>query len=364
MPGLLPEIVNDSPIFIVGTERSGSNLLRLILNAHSDILVPHPPHILHYFSAIEASYGDLNSPPNYASLVADMFRLIDVHIYPWEEDLSQAVVIEKSHSKSVFGAFAAIYDTLLQLSGKQRWGCKSTFMIHHVEEIFAQYPNAKLIWLIRDPRDVAASSMKSVFNPFHPYYTALLWKKQQLLGLQTEAQYGPERIKRLHYESLLENPHQSIRELCDFLNVVFEEAMLEYSQTEAAIKSSHLSESWKNATSSVMRNNAGKYRKSLSAEQIQAVEMVAGQLMQDFSYPLQSIDTNFRPSYWQRCKFKLQDVMINLDVQWRSLRRDKNVSRRFRRRLFLQGLNFSRRGKVLLKVLCKYFSASHRSQQS
>jgi len=36
------------PLFILGTERSGSNLLRLICNAHSRITIPHPPHILRY----------------------------------------------------------------------------------------------------------------------------------------------------------------------------------------------------------------------------------------------------------------------------------------------------------------------------
>jgi hypothetical protein len=360
MPTLLTENVNDSPIFIVGTERSGSNLLRLILNAHSDILVPHPPHILHYFSAIESSYGDLDSAEHYANLVDDIFRLIDVHIYPWDEDLSQAAVIENSDKRSVFGAFASIYGTLLSLSGKKRWGCKSTFMIHHAEAIYDQFPNAKLIWLIRDPRDVAASSMKSVFNPFHPYYTGLLWKQQQLLGLATEARYGPERIKRLHYESLIEHPQQAIQELCDYLDVVFEETMLEFSQTKEAIKASRLSESWKNATSSVMRDNAGKYRNSLSREKIQAVELVAGALMQDFSYPFEPVDENLCLSRWHTSKFMLQDLLINIDVQWRSLRRDKNFYRRLQRSLFLKRLTISR----CIKGLTTRLPGSSRGSQS
>lgn len=41
----------DSPIFIIGTERSGTNLLRLILNAHPNIALPHPPHIMKIFSS-------------------------------------------------------------------------------------------------------------------------------------------------------------------------------------------------------------------------------------------------------------------------------------------------------------------------
>ena len=45
------------PLYIIGTERSGSNLLRVILNAHADIDVPHPPHILKYLHALAPGYG-------------------------------------------------------------------------------------------------------------------------------------------------------------------------------------------------------------------------------------------------------------------------------------------------------------------
>ena len=48
-----------APLFIIGTERSGSNLLRLILDAHPGITVPHPPHVMNYFAALEGRYGDL-----------------------------------------------------------------------------------------------------------------------------------------------------------------------------------------------------------------------------------------------------------------------------------------------------------------
>ena len=42
-----------APVFIVGTERSGSNLLRVMLNASSELAVPHPPHVMRYFAPLE-----------------------------------------------------------------------------------------------------------------------------------------------------------------------------------------------------------------------------------------------------------------------------------------------------------------------
>ena len=62
----------------MGTERSGSNLLRLILNAHSRIAVPHPPHVLRYFAPLEAGYGDLSRRGNRARLVDDVLPAEDL----------------------------------------------------------------------------------------------------------------------------------------------------------------------------------------------------------------------------------------------------------------------------------------------
>ena len=71
------------PLFIVGTERSGSNLLRVILNSHPNIVIPHPPHIMRYFAPLEARYGDLSDPRNFRRLVDDVLTLVKAHIHPW-----------------------------------------------------------------------------------------------------------------------------------------------------------------------------------------------------------------------------------------------------------------------------------------
>ena len=67
------------PLYIIGTERSGSNLLRVMLNAHSGIVLPHPPHILRYFSPLEKAYGDFEESENLSRLVSDVLRLIVGH---------------------------------------------------------------------------------------------------------------------------------------------------------------------------------------------------------------------------------------------------------------------------------------------
>lgn len=56
------------PIQMIGTQRSGSNLLRLLLNQYTEIVAPHPPHILQRFYPLLPAYGDLLVAENMAKL--------------------------------------------------------------------------------------------------------------------------------------------------------------------------------------------------------------------------------------------------------------------------------------------------------
>ena len=144
--------MRSAPIYIIGTERSGSNLLRVILNAHSGIDIPHPLHICNYFSRLVTGYGDITEDGPRGALVRDVLRLKAVHIYPWEVQIDAERVVRES--KDLLSITAAIYDQHLEASGKRRWGNKSTFMIHHVDQILARDPGARLVWLVRDVRDI------------------------------------------------------------------------------------------------------------------------------------------------------------------------------------------------------------------
>ena len=146
-----------------------------------------------------------------------MCFFIKHHIFPWDEyqldskDL-YSTVVHSSH----FGCMATIYEHILEQNTKQRWGCKSTFMIHYIEDVMDVYPNARFLWLIRDPRDVSASAKSSVFSPCHPFWSAQLWEEQQRYGLQMEQKYGSSVILRCHYEDLLSKSEQELQRICTF----------------------------------------------------------------------------------------------------------------------------------------------------
>jgi hypothetical protein len=325
--------MTESPLFIIGTERSGSNLLRLILNTHSRIAVPHPPHIVRYFAPLESAYGGLvGSDTAFTALVDDVLAFVRLHIYPWEIRIDRTRVLREASPRDSFGITTALYDQYREHAGKARWGCKSTFMIDHTDRVLTRFPDARLIYLTRDPRDVAASSRKSVFNPFHPYFTAQLWARQQRTGLKLLQSLSPRSILHLRYEDLVTEPAITVARVCDFLGEAFEETMLRYFETPEARKSASLSRSWANTGRDILHDNRGKYRKELSADEIRLVEGVAREEMEQLGYA-PDFPPSPAPSRLAVCGYHLRNLGSRCLVECGSLLFDRNHWRRWTRDL-------------------------------
>jgi hypothetical protein len=320
------------PIFIIGTERSGSNLLRLILNSHPEIAVPHPPHIMAYFGPVEKYYGDLTRVENFRRLTRDVVAHIRGHIHPWNVPLDEAALLRDVSPPSLFGLYAALYGQYTNATGKKRWGCKSTFMIHYVDRILAQYPDAQIIWLVRDPRDVALSSRESVFNPYHPYFTARLWAEQQELGLRWEKALSPSNLLRIHYEHLISDPSATVERICQFIGATFEPRMLHFFETEDARTSASLARDWRNTAVPILSGNAQKFLSQMSSDEVAVVESAAGETMRRLGYePLFAHHAHERPGLLRRARYLFGNELLRLRVEYRSLRGDRNQWLRWRR---------------------------------
>ena len=330
--------MNSAPFYIIGTERSGSNLLRVILNAHPNIDVPHPPHIMRYFGPLVDGYGDVSNPTARAHLIADILRLIETHISPWDITIDAKQILEDS--SDLMSVVGAIYDQHCAHTGKQRWGCKSTFMVHYVDEALNRDPDARFIWLVRDPRDVAASSRKSVFSPCHPVLTARLWRKQQAEAIELMERH-PEAVHRLRYEDLLTDSETTIRTLCDFLGEDFVPELLAHQTTTAARQGAELSKSWKNTAAPILKSNSGKYKTVLCEAEVAMVESISGDLMTTLGYS-RDLDDSF-PRI-NEVEVQLRNVLERTGIEFRSMREDKNHWRRWNRAVLMSWLELRRKG--------------------
>lgn len=321
-------IRSGGPIMIIGTERSGSNLLRLILNQHSRIVVPHPPHFLRYLAPIAPAYGDLTDEGNRRALVRDALTLVRRHIHPWEHHIDQEAVV-RTAGPTLFGVVAAIYEQYRLAEGKARWGCKSTFTVHHVADVLAERPDARFLWLVRDPRDVAVSSKRSVFNPFHPYLTARLWENQQRIAFAEWERRGPGVVHLIRYEDLVSEPRATLERMCDFLGEPFETPMLSHDSSVTARRLAVLSESWRNTALPITRASVERHLAGLSTGERAQVEGVTQPLLSHLGYLVSGTPSPAAPRSPRAVR--LRDVVLRCSVELRSMRHDRNYLRRIRR---------------------------------
>jgi len=326
----------NAPFFIVGTERSGSNLLRLILSVHPEIYLPHPPHLMRCLRRHEHRYGELTRTKNLARLIDDVLTLVRLHPYPFEFRPTREQVQEVLPSQSLLGVVLAVYEAASRLAGKPRWGCKSTFMLDHLGGVFALCPTAKFVHLVRDGREVAASAKASIFNDFHVWYSASRWRDEQRLAYIWSQELPPERFHTLRYEDLLAAPEERLRALCAFLELPFHSAMLEHSSGPEARRCATLSSSWQNTDRPIGQYGATR-RPELSPEELSLFEALAHRELVAWGYPLRDelvpvltrgARPTWRPTYWFSQQF------LRLRVELRHLR-DPITPLRLRKRLWL-----------------------------
>ena len=222
-------------LFMIGTQRSGSNLLRLMLNQQPAIAAPHPPHILERFTPLLPLYGDLQTDRNFDRLVDDVCRMIELNPVPWEGvSLDRETVKGCCFDRSLMAVYGAVHDLMSEAKGAFVWCCKSLANVHFLPEIMGFFPDARFVYLYRDGRDVALSFRKAVVGEKSFYHIARNWHYEQKLSLELRDRVDPADFFPLSYEDLTSDTEATLRRLMGHFNIPFDEDMLLFNISEDA----------------------------------------------------------------------------------------------------------------------------------
>jgi len=273
------------PVFMIGTQRSGSNLLRVMLSQLKEIAAPHPPHILQRMMPLVAGYGDLNNNAGFLQLIDDVCQLVENNPVPWEGvTLDRVDIMNRCRARSLVAVFGAVYDTMARAKGARTWLCKSLANIHYLDDIERYFDDFRYVYLYRDGRDVAVSFRKAVVGEKHFYHIAREWAETQRLALSTLSRLSPEQVITVSYDDLTTVPVQTMRRLCRFLGAEYDEKVLEFHESGEAQRAAASSTLWSNVTRPVMSDNSRKYLTEASADDIRLFEWVAGDVLDTLGY--------------------------------------------------------------------------------
>jgi len=221
---------NNRPIFILGCERSGTTMLRLILHSHTNIAIPPQTKYIKKVYKRRLFFGNLSKQKNKNNIIKWFYdnhnkktKIIDLGLNP--NDI-------KSEMTKSGNSLGAILSTIFQLyssqQNKSRWGDKHPYYIKYLDQLFKLFPDAQVIHIIRDGRDAVASLKSMPWWKNNSIYSMLNWQEAISNGKRAMLKYSSNQFIEIRYEDIIEDHEKNIKILCDFLEEDFSPKMLEF----------------------------------------------------------------------------------------------------------------------------------------
>jgi hypothetical protein len=286
-------------VFIIGSPRSGTTLLRLMLTSHPFIVVPPECGFIIWWLE---KYRDWNAAAadseRAVDFVADLAR--SKKIETWDLDFDALLTQCRRARPANYSALVSLVNEAYarrRKPGFHRWGDKNNFHVRHVETLHSLFPKAQFLHLVRDGRDVACSyqqlgraEIKSLYAPKLPtdiVEIAAEWKGNVEAVGNAFSTIPPAQRLEIRYEDIVTQSESILREVCEFLDESYSPQMLDYhvlNRRDGLEPSEFLR--WKPKTLDAPDAAAlGKFRTELSAAEIKSFEEIAGGLLRKYRYP-------------------------------------------------------------------------------
>jgi len=212
--------------FIIGVQRSGTTVLRLILNNHSAISIPEEASFLKPLLTKKNLMNPLPLSRKRKRIIL-RYLLDDYQFKKWrmEEELLSPLMEKQLTMRQLIGF---LYVTFGQKHGKHMCGEKNPTFIRKLKLLRDVYPNAKFIHIVRDGRDVYLSfKSRSHYSAASLALSSFEWSIK-LSIIHRALKKAGSRVFELRYEDLIRDPVSQIKRVCSFLDVSFEEHMLDF----------------------------------------------------------------------------------------------------------------------------------------
>lgn len=290
MPVAAKKCVN--PFFIVGAGRSGSTLLRVILSRHSLLCIPPESWFL-----LPLSQKFPFDRPLADSDIDAACKIITGH-RRWPDfgfdagSFSQQVA--EKRIDSIRGLCDLFFGLCMERAGKPRWGDKTPPYIRIVPEIMKLYPEAKIIYLVRDGRDVVNSFIETGWHGPGAWANCREWidATRRFASLSENSNLA-ERILRIRYEDLVTRTEAVVSDICAFLGVDPEPSILRWSDEEQPMVPQRESHAHTKLGRRPRETDLYRWRNGSSAVRVLLLESYMRRELTIENYPLR-----FRSTMW------------------------------------------------------------------
>lgn len=271
--------------FLLCSERSGSNLISKLVDAHSEFIGPAPTHMVRLFAQNILNYGDLDRDDNWSVLLGDVVESLGSQLGKWQKEFTIDNLWSGVGERSLRAIIRYVYESEARAQGKRQVFLKENHAYNFVSFYSIAFPDAKYVYLVRDPRDVCLSWKVSPNHPGGIEKGAETWKADQENSLRVFGYLRESaRVKLVKYEELVADTTRVAEDLCEFLGVGFEPSMLDYHKKTLTRQNADRLHDWQNLAKPVMTANFNKYRTELSSAEIGLIEQICQREMSLLGY--------------------------------------------------------------------------------
>lgn len=263
--------------FIVGCSRSGTTLLSVLLDRHSRLCVT--PETA-FFGELAPQLPTISDDQALLPLLRSWRRLPELHL---EAEAVLARLAAQGWQPTAGNLLASLLDLYAQAQGKQRCGEKTPQHLAHVDTILRCFPNAKIICLLRDGREVALSLRAMPWWGSSDLQAAADHWKLCLRQMESCVQQYPRQFKVIKFEELAAHPEATLTTVMNYLDERFEPDQLRTDVPSGVVLAR--SREWKGqALEAVDATRINGRRELASAAEIALLDQAVGDDLRRYGY--------------------------------------------------------------------------------
>jgi hypothetical protein len=279
-------------IFVCGRQHSGNTMMAALFGLMPGYLATQGEEV---FLECRARLDRLHTAVERAQWMGQHLKIEDAQV----EAVVQAQLLDWARANPQ----ARAIDVFLKASslsaaalGKSAWARKATSYIFHVDEILREMPSVRLIYLVRNPFDLAASVKRRDRWHEHLVGIALSWNRGTALAMHYEKRY-PARVHLMRYEKLVATPQEKIKRLCRFLGETYDPSLLAVPHVNLSDKPYELHDNDRGMSAA----HVNYYTTTLTPAEILAIDLMASRTLLRALYPeLPHYRARYSASVWAK----------------------------------------------------------------
>jgi hypothetical protein len=265
--------------FVVGARRSGASLVQAVFDSHP--LMAVPPEC----DFVVALAPDGRRPFTLRRFLDTLYA--DERFRRWRLPRAEVELSFTADPPPTYtDAVRRVYSLWAERRGKRRYADKNPDHVLRIPALDALFPEARIIHVIRDGRDVAASCLELGWaNTIEQ--AALHWRRHVQQGRVAGRLLPSIRYHELRYEDLVTDPEPTVRRLCQAVEVDFHPAMLDHRRSAAQVARPSPYPQYNRFVDRRLMPGLRDWRRDLPAEAVGRFELLAGSLLEELGYELQ-----------------------------------------------------------------------------